>query len=653
MRVCVSGVAAALTVLLISTPAAAQAPSAARVVRLTGTLPDAIETTAPVLRFAVYDAEAGGRLLWEETQPVSLDGAGAYTVFLGAMSADGLPLDLFAEGAPRWLQISGAGGAPAPRILLAAVPYAVAAATAANAATLAGRPATDFQLTPAARRREASAGAKAAAADIDGPTVNNGTANYIGKFVNNVDLVNSQLYDTGSDIGLGVTAPLEKFHVRFTNGAGSQTGLAVQNMGSTTSSYSGMLFYDHTGALRQFQGYNNGTGEYRINNISPTGSINFMVGSDSKFKVVTNGYIGLGAGQVTPSVRLHLFGSQGNDVTWRGTRFTGSIGSPTATINGTSIFRIEGEGHSGAGFTDYRSAIVSTAAETWTPTGNGTRLSFWTTPTGSTTTIERVTIAPNGYVGIGTNAPVVPLEVFGNTNYANSASSRYFAPMSTSLVDQTFDYGAVSIRASNYILGAGIAAVSDARIKQVIGRSDAAADLGLIDRIEVVDYTFRDTLAQGSGRQKKVVAQQVEQVYPQAVTKTTGVVPDIFTRAPQKDGWIMLATDLKPGERVRLMTAQGDDAVHEVLEVAPGRFRTSDTTATSQVFVYGREVRDFRAVDYEALAMLNVSATQELHRRLEAQGRENAALKAQNATLESRLAALEAALKALTTATPR
>ena len=71
MRVCVSGVAAALTVLLISTPAAAQAPSAARVVRLTGTLPDAIETTAPVLRFAVYDAEAGGRLLWEETQPVS------------------------------------------------------------------------------------------------------------------------------------------------------------------------------------------------------------------------------------------------------------------------------------------------------------------------------------------------------------------------------------------------------------------------------------------------------------------------------------------------------------------------------------------------------------------------------------------------------
>ncbi len=29
------------------------------------------------------------------------------------------------------------------------------------------------------------------------------------------------------------------------------------------------------------------------------------------------------------------------------------------------------------------------------------------------------------------------------------------------------------------------------------------------------------------------------------------------------------------------------------------------------VFVYGREVNDFHTVDYEALSMLNVSATQE------------------------------------------
>ena len=34
------------------------------------------------------------------------------------------------------------------------------------------------------------------------------------------------------------------------------------------------------------------------------------------------------------------------------------------------------------------------------------------------------------------------------------------------------------------------------------------------------------------------------------------------------------------------------------------------------LFVFGREVKDFRNVDYEAISMLNVSATQELARQL-------------------------------------
>jgi hypothetical protein len=46
-----------------------------------------------------------------------------------------------------------------------------------------------------------------------------------------------------------------------------------------------------------------------------------------------------------------------------------------------------------------------------------------------------------------------------------------------------------------------------------------------------------------------------------------------------------------------------------------------------QVFVYGREVKDFRTVDYDAISMLNVSATQELARKLETVQAENAALR--------------------------
>ena len=69
-----------------------------------------------------------------------------------------------------------------------------------------------------------------------------------------------------------------------------------------------------------------------------------------------------------------------------------------------------------------------------------------------------------------------------------------------------------------------------------------------------------------------------------------------------------LATDLKVSDRVRLI-AEKEEGIHQVLEVRAGAFRTDFKPGTGKVFVYGREVKDFRTVDYEAIAMLNVSAT--------------------------------------------
>lgn len=78
----------------------------------------------------------------------------------------------------------------------------------------------------------------------------------------------------------------------------------------------------------------------------------------------------------------------------------------------------------------------------------------------------------------------------------------------------------------------------------------------------------------------------------------------------------MIATDLRVGERVRLIGTK-TEGIYEVKEVAKDRFRADFKSDSKRVFVYGREVKDFRSVDYEAISMLNVSATQELARRLE------------------------------------
>ena len=116
---------------------------------------------------------------------------------------------------------------------------------------------------------------------------------------------------------------------------------------------------------------------------------------------------------------------------------------------------------------------------------------------------------------------------------------------------------------------------------------------------------------------------------------------NIFQKAAQKDGWVQLATDLKAGERVKLI-GEKEEGIHEVLEVRKGAFRTAFKPASDKVFVYGREVKDFRSVDYEAISMLNVSATQELARKVQAQESELTELRAKNKSLAATVAELKA-----------
>ncbi len=96
-------------------------------------------------------------------------------------------------------------------------------------------------------------------------------------------------------------------------------------------------------------------------------------------------------------------------------------------------------------------------------------------------------------------------------------------------------------------------AISDQRVKTIIGHSDAARDLNTLMGIEITDFRYKDVIEHGTAPSKKVIAQQVEKVFPQAVTRRTGEVPDIYHRATIQDGWINLATDLKKGERVKLI----------------------------------------------------------------------------------------------------
>ena len=258
-----------------------------------------------VVTLGVYAEQQGGAPLWQETQSIDVDAAGRYALLLGATETDGIPLDVFASGEARWLGMVWArpGEVEGPRTRLTSVPYAL---RASDADTLGGKPASAYVLAPTTSGKAGTsnvAGAEDPAAPIISAVLP-GATNYLAKYYNTVDVGTSALYDAGGLVGINTGAPLDALHAVVNNSTGTMTGVAVQNLGNTVNSYSGMLFYDQFGALGQFQGFNNVTHEYRINNIAGTGSINFMIGNTSRLVVAPGGNVGIGT--VDPNFKLTI-----------------------------------------------------------------------------------------------------------------------------------------------------------------------------------------------------------------------------------------------------------------------------------------------------------------------------------------------------------
>ncbi|GAB3867421.1 hypothetical protein GCM10028824_09780 [Hymenobacter segetis] len=263
-----------------------------------------------------------------------------------------------------------------------------------------------------------------------------------------------------------------------------------------------------------------------------------------------------------------------------------------------------------------------------------------------------------GNVGIGTSTPAFPLDVqttattgaysFGYLNGSGQTGSGSIGANGTG----------ISIRATGRILSSEFNAVSDRRLKTVVGLSDRTADLALLNKLRITDYTMRDKVQFGNRAFKKVIAQEVEAVFPQAVHQQTGFLPDVYAlatavQALPGDSLVALTlpaaglpTAAAAGQRLRLMGQTGDVLAALARPAAAGTrtlvLRRARALAGTQVFVFGLEHPDVRSVDYEALSMLNVSATQELARKVEALEKQNTALAAKAAAFEGRAAQADA-----------
>jgi hypothetical protein len=340
----------------------------------------------------------------------------------------------------------------------------------------------------------------------------------------------------------------------------------------------------------------------------------------------------LNSGGVT-SVALTMpaaFSVAGSPVTGAGTFAVTGSGAVTDYIDGTGALQVFPTslitGTVTAGEIAYASAanVLSSSNQFTFDLAGGTLELFedviftdnGASSTGSPNTVTSMSI------GTGAAATKGAIEVEGFINYDLGANFNYFleGAANTQWLYFTGTGGFdISYYGEGRFLGSGIHIFSDERIKKDISVSDSKEDLETISKIEISNYKHVNQ-AHGDRVHKKVIAQQVIKHYPEAVSLSKDVVPCIYEKSTIEDGIIKINVDscgsdtcCKLDDKIKLIYPDGSKELVNIIE-SDGDSIKVDSDKSGEVFVYGKEVDDYHSVDYDALAMLNISATQELYK---------------------------------------
>ncbi len=406
-------------------------------------------------------------------------------------------------------------------------------------------------------------------------------------------------------------------------------------------------------------------------------------GSTNKFP--NSGAVGAGTTSPTAGFLLHLKNGTGSasqlieGTTGAGLTFVKGSSTTTAGLgNADNILRVNPPTNGSTLFRRNSTDVLDVTNTGVTVTGSGTFSEGLTSSTGASklnnleldgsnnfnNTLSTATLLfrRNGSDRIKINADVVEvaghLNVDGGKNSGN-ISYGWFARDGqndcTNSGTASGDYN-YSVSANDRIRATEFNAISDKRIKKDITPADNLADQEILRRLRVCDYRHIDEVRTGSALKKGFIAQEVREVFPEAVISSRGFVPDIYDGPENykvQAGQLLISMTgehgLAAGDMVRLMLPEGQRDL-QVATVLDGRsFLVSgwEGGRPEWVFVFGKQVEDFLQVDYDRIHTLNVSATKELIRQVEGAQSDTESVRRDIEGNKSRIDQLELRMRAL------
>ena len=369
---------------------------------------------------------------------------------------------------------------------------------------------------------------------------------------------------------------------------------------------------------------------------------------------------------------------------WKNINIYGKIGTFTPNV------KLDYTGKIGIGTTNpaYPLDVVGTVNAT---TANFTNLLIpsYITHTGDTDTFfgfpntntfkirtagtDRLRITSTGNVGIGTTTPGAFLDVNGSStvNSYSSATRRFFNSGGSNFSGSVGAWGNFSIRASSsigtsgyFVAHGGTWQASDSRIKTNINDVTDASALEKLRLLEPKTYTYIDTNEQGDTTVYGFIAQEVSNVFPEAVKISENVIPNIYELSNVSDSNVITFTNFNTSD---LLTSNVTSKIHvktvydkverltldEVIDAKSIRVKedltnmigsvddTGNVVSGNQVFVMGQEVDNFNILKKEYIFTIATAALQEVDRQLQAEKTKVVTLETQVADLLARVTALE------------
>jgi hypothetical protein len=143
--------------------------------------------------------------------------------------------------------------------------------------------------------------------------------------------------------------------------------------------------------------------------------------------------------------------------------------------------------------------------------------------------------------------------------------------------------------------------------------------------VQPTTYNYIDEVRnKGNGKVYGFIAQQIKEVIPDAVMINKEIIPNIYKIClvyNKREIYHSIPQDIAIDTEVHILNKEGGEKGkrYKIKEIYDDYFVIDEDIDGDECFVFGYMVDDLNALDKSYIFTLNVCATQELHRRMQAQ----------------------------------